>query len=860
MPAYSCNNCDACPLKGQTSVPYRLVAGSTIMFVGESPGYDEERGGQPFTGKAGQLLRGILNNAGIDIVGDTSFANAACCRIPKDDLTQKQIGEVLACCRESVVRAINKYQPKIVVCLGDMALRQVTKMKGISKVRGKLMRSEEFNCHVMATWHPAFILRNMSRKPELEADIRNMVEFIQNGYKAIEDDSLKQVEVDSIRPLLDLGAVESAIDFESQGKMPMPGAFPISYQVFMPPSTGLVVMLYEECPVAEAEFTFKVKRNGKEVEAGARKVPDFDRKIAELREFCARADIKKAMFNGQYELYCLNWLGISGVESYTIDGQYLAHTLDSEFNLFASLEHVRQHYTNIKIDYKGDFSESEKGDMLLQYREQHDKFIRYAGLDPIVTREASDQLKKLILKDPKSANYYVNLVHPVSTIVLPMMTKNGIDVDVKALPEVIAAVTAAKDEVREKIKKVVPRPVYDKYKDDFNLNKKGLLADALFDYTLKAKDPKTKQDVEITMNIGFGIDADGEVTKTGRPSIDKKALNRLVTRGIPTRAAELIQLYILHGEYDTLLTRYLKTLPDYVGPDGKVHPTYSLTTTSSGRSSAKGPNTQNIPKRGDNAHYVRMLYIAPPGYILIEGDYSQSELRWVAHVADVRLMIETFRNDGDLHYVTAQIVTEKADIHDVTKTERQNAKPVNFGLLYGMGANGLIAYASANYGVTFSFEEAKRIRNTFLFKAYPELPEWHADSKQKIARDGYIRSVFGRKRTLANIESDADDVRASAERIGINSEIQGPSSDCNFLAALQLVRDPEWNDEECQLILTVHDAIVLKCKEECKEKYGAMLKYHMENVDLSKFDIKLRVPLVADIAYGTSLFNMEKDE
>ena len=193
-----------CPLfLNGKEVPYSGNTSADVIWFGESPGVTEEKERKPFVGDAGVLSKRVCRKAGLPWKS-LFIMNSARCRIDKSNMTDREIGAVLECCRKKVVRAIRAVRPKCIVACGDFALRQLTRQKGITKARGKWIWSDEFNCWIMPTFHPAYILRNKGLLPVLRQDVKAVVAFIKNGYAPadMEDENVRYEEVQSIRKIL----------------------------------------------------------------------------------------------------------------------------------------------------------------------------------------------------------------------------------------------------------------------------------------------------------------------------------------------------------------------------------------------------------------------------------------------------------------------------------------------------------------------------------------------------------------------------------------------------------------------------------------------------------------------------------
>jgi len=837
-----------------------------IVIVGESPGRQEIDQGKPFVGDAGKLLREEMRKAGID-ASRVMFANSARCRIDKDALTGRQISEVLIRCRPNLETLLNHVKPKLIICLGAIALQQVMSMKAIKKVRGQVLRSVEFGCAVFATWHPAYILRNASEMSTFRLDLEKIAEFIEGGFKETFVDPFTWKEVDSIRPLLDGGFIRegggdfiTALDTETQDtKWWSSDSVLLSYQVAASFTEGWTVVLHEEVPPGMGDFNIMVRRGGTKknpikVQTGVKRVPDFDRKVAELKELCERQDIKKYLMNLKFEKHRLKSLGIELVNA-PIDVGLAAHCLDSEKFLQPSLRFLLESFTNIKTFYKDEISDDEKEDMIQVLSTDRKRFCKYASYDPVSTLLVALAVKKRLLNDQKSANYYIRFLHPVETEFLFDIERRGVLIDREALPAARRGIELQQEEKVAAFRRLCPEPVVRKYSDKFKLTRRRILMDALFSY----------EDEEGGLtDIGIGLQPIAMSKKTGEPVVDKDTMNRLLDMDIPDKAKELIYTYKEWSELNTLVTRYFPQIEENMDENGRIHPTYSFVFTSSGRTGARNPSAQNFPKRGELARILRRCIKAPPGFKLVEMDQSMAELRFIAHVADEARMKDIFARNGDIHKMTGLAVSgmkEEDLIPEKLSDIRKKAKAVNFGFVYGMMPKGFLNYARSQFGVKITMPQAKAARETF-FGLYPGLVYWHQRSKDKIIKDGGIRSLFGRWRSLPNIYSQDDWMRMEAERIGINFEIQNPSSDYTLLGGKQAMDrnashiGPVINPDECAPVLFTHDSFVFEIKEDKVEYCASILKANLEHVNTDPFGFRLTVPMKVEAEIGDNLGEM----
>ena len=322
-------------------------------------------------------------------------------------------------------------------------------------------------------------------------------------------------------------------------------------------------------------------------------------------------------------------------------------------------------------------------------------------------------------------------------------------------------------------------------------------------------------------------------TPKGAVSIGAEQLRDYVAMGYPI-AETLMEYKRRTKDVGTFLEPWLEQ-----AVDSRLHPTFNVDTVRTGRTSCQEPNLQQVPR--DKA--LRSLFNAAPGYALFECDYSQLELRVACHYAGDRTMLDIYNNNGDIHTRTAQIVTGK---QEVTKEERNRAKAVNFGFLYGMSAKKFVDYAKNSYDTIFTQNEATEIRARF-FQTYRELEPWYAQQKRLCGLDGGVYTLFGRFRALPEIYSQEWSEKGSAERCSIHTPVQSSGSDMLLSSMIEI----ENTLPEVRIVCTVHDSILIEVPEnkveEYKEKIGNIMR-HPSLMDF--FGVKLKVPLDIDIGVG----------
>ena len=301
----------------------------------------------------------------------------------------------------------------------------------------------------------------------------------------------------------------------------------------------------------------------------------------------------------------------------------------------------------------------------------------------------------------------------------------------------------------------------------------------------------------------------------------------------------IISLLQEYRELTKLENTYLSALPQMVdAKTGRIHTNFNQTVAATGRLSSADPNLQNIPTRTDEGRQIRAAFVASPGFILAGFDYSQIELRLAAHLSKDQAMIEAFRSGADIHTATAASINGVA-IKEVTKEMRRAAKATNFGILYGQGPHGL----SQSAGIAYA--EAREFIKKY-FTAYPGIKSMVDSFIKEAGEKGYALTLFGRKRSLPDINSSMPIARKAAERMGINTPIQGTAADLIKLAMVRIADLIAGQEEDIRLLLQVHDELIFEINPAKLEYYSERIKKIMEGA------MELSVPIVVENAQGNN--------
>ena len=300
--------------------------------------------------------------------------------------------------------------------------------------------------------------------------------------------------------------------------------------------------------------------------------------------------------------------------------------------------------------------------------------------------------------------------------------------------------------------------------------------------------------------------------------------------------APIVDAVLEYRQYAKLKSTYADGLLKAIDPDGRIRTSFQMTVTATGRLSSTEPNLQNIPTRTDLGSEIRRMFVPEEGCVLVDADYSQIELRLLAHISGDEAMREAFRSGGDIHTATAAQVFHVAPA-DVTPEMRRSAKAVNFGIVYGISAFSL----SQDIGV--SVAEAKAYMEAY-FATFPGVRKYMDAVVEKARETGYVETIFHRRRDLPELTSSNHNLRSFGERVALNMPIQGTAADIMKLAMVAAHKRLKAELPEARLVLQVHDELIVECPKAEAETVAKLLEEEMEHV------VSLSVPLTAEAHWG----------
>ncbi len=766
---------------------------SRVMIVGEAPGGNEEKTGVVFSGAAGKLLNKCLERAGLDR-NELYVTNAVKCRPPENRKPERF--EAKVCSETYLTREFEEINPTHVLLLGNEALTAVARKSGITKQRGVRLdiKGQPRDRTIMATFHPAYALRNPGIHPTLQEDIRRFARAIKGEFQVVPVRKKYVSTVEGVRGvirLLQSAPPRTVVAYDVENRY-VPWHPDWSIQclgISLDGKTSYVIPLYHP----DSPF----RKSWKKL-------------LLHLRAALTRKDLIFVGQNAKHDNVQLAGVGI--FMEHNFDVMLASHLIDE--NRPKNLGFLSQTYLGADV-YKG--MVELKPEKILN--EPIKLLCAYNGEDVGYTWQLRERIKAELVANPRQLRLFSKLMMPGSHVIQQVEMK-GMHVDKERLFERIGIL---QDEIKQRkagMQEHVSKRMLRNFPDEtFNYRSPIQVARLLYSSEKKG---------------GLGLEP-MLWTKTGNASTNEEAL----------------QEYILHPFVQLLFqlrTLELKWMNTYLLPwstkldrFSRLHTTYKLYGTVTGRLSG---DLQQVPRDS----FVRSIFGAPPGWLRVDADFSQIELRIAAHVANERRLRRAYVMGEDVHMLTAMQLTGKPR-DKVGKEERKKAKAVNFGFLYGMYPKKFQKYAKINYGVDVSLAEAEIARDRY-FTSYPDLIPWHNRQKRIAHERQQVVSPLGRIRHLPDIMSPDRGVAMEAERQAINSPVQGTASDITLYSMVQIQK--ELNPTEAAMVMTLHDGIGFEIREDRVEYYAPIIKEVMETLPLEKtFGCKLTIPIVADVEWGT---------
>lgn len=427
----------------------------------------------------------------------------------------------------------------------------------------------------------------------------------------------------------------------------------------------------------------------------------------------------------------------------------------------------------------------------------------YAAEDADITLQLKNKLEPEL--ERIGAQQLFNEIEMPLMPVLAEMELNGVRIDTGSLAETSNILTTRMHEIEQKI--------YAQARHEFNIASPKQVGEVLFDEMHIVEKPKK--------------------TKTGQYVTSEEVLQTLRSKH------EIVADILEHRGLKKLLGTYVDALPKLINPKtGHIHTSFNQTVTATGRLSSSDPNLQNIPVRGEDGKEIRRAFVPEPGCLFFSADYSQIELRVMAHLSGDENMIEAFREGHDIHAATAAKIY-KVGMDEVTRDQRTKAKRANFGIIYGITVFGLAER------LDISRDEAKQLIDGY-FSSFPKVKDYMEKAKDDARSKGYVETLFGRRRYLPDINSRNATVRGFAERNAINAPIQGTAADIIKVAMINISRRFKAEGVRSKMILQVHDELNFSVVPEEKELVERIVMEEMQGA------YEMRVPLIADCGWGAN--------
>ncbi len=524
--------------------------------------------------------------------------------------------------------------------------------------------------------------------------------------------------------------------------------------------------------------------------------------VNEFKPFFENPDIEKTGQNIKFDFMMLKMYDVE------VKGK-LFDTMIAHYLIQPELRHNMDYLAEIYLGYKSIHYED-----LVGPKGKNQANIRTVSLDRLSDYACEDadvtfQLKKILEKELKKnelEKLFYEIEMPLMRV-LAIMELNGVRIDAEALQQ--SSVILSKE------MKKIEQEIFDMAGLEFNVSSPKQVGEILFD-RLK-------------------IDEKMKKTKTGQYSTSEEILEKLRSKH------PIVGKILEYRGIKKLLSTYIDALPELINPKtNRVHTSYNQTVTSTGRLSSSNPNLQNIPVRDEQGKEIRKAFIADENSMFLSADYSQIELRIMAHLSGDTNMLEAFNSGHDIHAATAAKIY-KVPLSEVTSDMRRKAKTANFGIIYGISIFGLSERLNIPRG------EAKELIDGY-FETYPKVKEYMENSIALAKKNGYVETLLGRKRYLSDINSANSIVRGFAERNAINAPIQGTAADIIKIAMVHIQNRIEKENIKAKMTMQVHDELNFTIPTDELEKVQKLVVHEMENA------LKLHVPVIVDCGVGKSWF------
>ena len=863
-------NCANCELHEQCENAYLMGNGGKsmkIMFIQDCPGELDDTNGKAFYGKSCTNLKDALLQRGINPDG-VYFTSLVKCRHPQEDPKPNHIEN----CRPLIEAEITAVDPDIIVPMGNKSLKFTVGKVGLTKMRGnaqevKFMGRKRI---ILPMMHPRSVRIKPAYKDMILKDLDTLKDLHENGMTTVSNVDYRSLEtVEDVKAEILRLKKEAKIlcfDLETTGKSPyLPESKIVCISLTDKTHYGVVIPLYKhDSPFWGWEKGTVVKM---------------------IRWLMEDPSIPKVAHNGKFDIEWLYyWLDID-VKNFSFDTMLAHYLCISEEQGTQGLKSQAWEFTDMG-GYDNELDEARsKLPEAIRYNYDNipwDVLKTYAVADVDCCLRLMEIYKPMIDENPKWKTVLEDIMMPAS-YALRDVEGNGMMFDVElaeqynktytdeinrittrleSYPEVLQIerekqalymereqirLIPHKDRTPEEQKKFDSYKKYEGYK--FNFGSVAQLTELLYG------------------KLGLKCDI---VTDTGNPSTGEEALIEL------SKQHEIPSLLLELRKITTLNNMFIQKLPGMRDPDDIVHPSFNLCGTVTGRMSSENPNAQQFPRKAENPlafqyhNEPKALFKSRYGDMgcIMNADYAALEMRIAGVISEDKNLTDALLSGKDLHKATASLVWG-VPVDEVPKDMRTNAKAVNFGIIYGKSG---ITFAQDLYydktgkdpKKTSDWEKAKKegikLVDDYL-RTFSGLKKWLEDTKKFAYKNGYVETMFGRRRRLPDLKSKVPTLQSNAERQAINAPIQGTGSDCTLMSIVQINKELKERNMKSMIIATVHDSIVFDVYIPELPEVASMAKRIMEHVHEPYIDTP--IPIRADLELGRnygSVFEVELEE
>jgi len=829
-------------VKSRTAVvPPKIIPDSDILIVGQAPGEKEEEFGEPFVGPAGRKLKELCAQAGLSTYR-ISYANVVCCRPLKREETKYGVrfrdaapepSEVKNCYL-NLERTIQLASPKVMVAAGAPALKRLTGKTGIRQMNGQVIVDPRYEgIPIVPMLHPSYVRQNPGLAGEAVYALKKVAQILTGDIKVSLGEYKYALSIDDFREMLD--ELEKSDRFTIDIEATKLRDFQTAQILCMSFSTREGTAWGLPWRVGTPEFYAAVENDRNQTyttPSGSirRKAPSV---ISDVHEFGKKLGISDVGFRFYWEHYPEVWERLDKL--FRSSRMKILHNVAYDAKVLQN-----------KVEHQGfRLAQPTRDTMIMHYLVDETRFTH--GLDALAARNTT-------------MGNYKEMIRP--WVKFKATAKHTGDTYAIVPPQVLLRYCAADSDATFRIHTIFEDSLAQpRYRRDGSSVWKGGMLELVDKFIMPVRDMlTTAEEYGVLLDLKQLGDADAKLrgqiqrqadeifaacgvqglnlnspdqirrifydklrfkvfkkTPTDKPSTDDETLGLLV-RHTDHPAPRLLRKW---RKMDKLHSTYVVGLRNQIWTDGRLHTSFSMIATDTGRLASSKPNLQNIPRPRPGEVNIRNSFICPPGYRLVQADASQAELRGMAFEAQDRNAIQMFREGRDPHSETAhQIHPDLPPGQKESKEQRVIAKEVGFGIAYGTTADGLATRLSNEHNIPTSTQQAQGYIDAF-FRLWCDTPVWIERVKESVRRDGFAQSYFGRRKHLPHINSPEDSRRRKAERMATNHMTQSWASDVNLFSALKILNELArvgWSSS-VYLWNVVHDNIVWVVREDIVEPF-----------------------------------------